>query len=180
MKRICLAVVVGLAVLLTGSLSRVNAADIKMGFVDIEKAANDSEEGMKAISQLNDFKSSKQLVLTEKGKAIEQMKSDLEKQGDIISSEAKKSKIEEVERSERELQRMVSDASQELEKRRREMTESVYKKIIELLAKYGQEEKYTVILPMQSVLYGDKSLDITDIIIKKFNEQKGAKATPAK
>ncbi len=84
------------------------------------------------------------------------MKSDLEKQGDIISSEAKKSKIEEVERSERELQRMVSDASQELEKRRREMTESVYKKIIELLAKYGQEEKYTVILPMQSVLYGDK------------------------
>ncbi len=62
MKKICLAVVVGLAVLLTGSLSRVNAADIKMGFVDIEKAANDSEEGMKAISQLNDFKSSKQLV----------------------------------------------------------------------------------------------------------------------
>ncbi|MGD0281320.1 MAG: OmpH family outer membrane protein [Dissulfurispiraceae bacterium] len=180
MKKICLAVVVGFAVLLTGSLSHVNAADIKMGFVDIERAANDSEEGMKAISQLNEFKSSKQLVLTEKGKAIEQMKSDLDKQGDIISSDAKKSKIEEVERSERELQRMVADASQELEKKRREMTESVYKKIIELLAKYGQDEKYTVILPMQSVLYGDKTLDITDIIIKKFNEQKGAKATPAK
>jgi outer membrane protein len=180
MKKIFLALVVGFAVLLTCALSNVSAADLKMGFVDIDKAANDSEEGRKAISQLNDFKLSKQSVITEKGKAIEKLKSDLEKQGSIISSDAKKSKMEEIERSERELQRMVSDASQEFEKKRRELTESVYKEIIELLSRYGQDEKYTAILPLQSVLYGDKTLDITDIIIKKFNETKGAKATPAK
>src|SRR5208337_4863355 len=164
--------VVGFAVLLNGALSRVNAADMKIGFVDIDKAANDSEEGKKAVSGLKEFMSSRQSTISDRGKEIEKMKSDLEKQGAVMSSDAKKSKIEEIERSEREFQRMVSDANQEFEKKRRELTETVYKEIIEVVVKFGQDQKYTVILPVQSLLYSDKSLDITDIIIKKFNEKK--------
>lgn len=180
MKKIVLVIVVGLAVLLSGALNRVNAADIKIGFVDIDRAANDSEEGKKAVTGLKELMSSKQSVISEKGKAIDKMKSDLEKQGGIISPEAKKSKAEELERSERDLQRMVTDANQEFDKKRRELTESVYKEIIEVIAKYGQEEKYTAVLPLQTMLYSDKSLDITEIIIKKFNEQKGTKPATEK
>lgn len=175
MKKIILVMVVGFAVLLNGALSRVNAADMKLAFVDIDRAANDSEEGKKAVSGLKDFMASRQSTISERGKEIEKMKSDLEKQGAIMSPDAKKSKIEEMERSEREFQRMVQDANQEFEKKRRELTESVYKEIIEIVVKVGQEEKYTVILPVQSMLYGDKTLDITDTIIKKFNESKGHK-----
>ena len=176
MKKIILVMIVGFAVLLNGALSRVNAADMKFGFVDIDRAANDSEEGKKAVTGLKDFMSSRQSSISERGKAIEKMKSDLEKQGAIMSPDAKKSKIEEVERSEREFQRMVSDANQEFEKKRRELTESVYKEIIDVVAKFGQEEKYTIILPVQSLLYSDKTLDITDVIIKRFNESKGTKS----
>ncbi len=176
MKKIVLVMIVGFAVLLNGALSRVNAADMKLGFVDIDRAANDSEEGKKAVGGLKDFMSAKQSAITEKGKEIEKMKSDLEKQGSVMSPDAKKSKIEEVERSEREFQRMVSDANQEFEKKRRELTESVYKEIIDIVGKFGPEQKYTVILPVQSLLYSDKTLDITDIIIKKFNESKGYKS----
>ncbi len=175
MKKVILVMVVGFAVLLNGALSRVNAADMKIGFVDIDKAANDSEEGKKAVSGLKEFMSARQSTISDRGKEIEKMKSDLEKQGAIMSSDAKKSKIEEIERSEREFQRMVSDANQEFEKKRRELTETVYKEIIEIVVKFGQEQKYTVILPVQSLLYSDKSLDITDTIIKKFNEQKKTK-----
>jgi outer membrane protein len=176
MKKIVLVMIVGFAVLLNGALSRVNAADMKIGFVDIDRAANDSEEGKKAVGVLKDFMSSRQSTISEKGKEIEKMKSDLEKQGSIMSQDAKKSKVEELERSEREFQRMVSDANQEFEKKRRESTESVYKEIIDIVVKLGQAEKYTIILPVQSLLYSDKTLDITDTIIKKFNESKGSKS----
>jgi outer membrane protein len=177
MKKILLVMIVGLAVLINGALSRVNAADLKIGFVDLDRAANDSEEGKKAVSGLKDFMSSKQSVITEKGKAIEKMKSDLEKQGSIISADAKKSKMEEAERSEREFQRLVTDANQEFEKKRRELTEAVYKEIIEIISRVGLEEKYSAILPLQSTIYGDKTLDITETILKKFNEHKGVKTT---
>lgn len=179
MRRIFWVMIVGFAVLAGGALSIVNAADLKIGFCDIDKAANESEEGKKAIVGLRDYMSSKQTAIQEKGKAIDKMKSDLDKQGSIISPDARKSRMEELERSEREFQRMVSDANVEFDKKRREFTESVYKEILEVIDKYGQQEKYSVVLPVQSMLYGDKSFDITDIIIKKYNEKKGVNPAPA-
>lgn len=179
MKKIFLVIIVGFVLLAGGVLSRANAADLKIGFCDIDRAANESEEGKKAISGLRDYMSSRQAAIQEKGKAIDKMKSDLEKQGSIISPDARKSRMDELERSEREFQRTVSDANVEFEKKRRELTESVYKEILEIIDKYGRQEKYSIVLPIQSMLYGDKSLDITDIIIKKLNEKKGATSTPA-
>ncbi len=180
MKKILLVMIVGFAVMISGARSIVNAADMKIGVCDIDRTANDSEEGKKAISGLKDYMSSKQATIKEKENEISKMKSDLDKQGAVMSSDAKKSKMEELERSEREFQRMVSDANQEFEKKRRESTTVVYKEIIEVIDKFGQDEKYSIILPVQSLLYGDKTLDITDIIMKKYNEKKGMKPTPEK
>lgn len=180
MKKILLAVIVGFAVLIGATLPKVYAADMKIGFCDIDRAANDSEEGKKAVLGLKDFMSSRQATVQAKGQAIDKMKSDLDKQGAIMSADAKKAKMEELERSEREFQRTVSDANMEFEKKRRELTESVYKEILAIIEKYGQQEKYSLILPVQSMLYGDKSLDITDVIIKKYNEKKGAKPASGK
>ncbi len=171
--------IVGFAVLAGGALSTVNAADLKIGFCDIDRAANDSEEGKKAIVGLRDYMSSAQAAVLEKGRALDKLKGDLDKQGPMMSADARQSKIDELQRSETEYQRMVSDAKTEFEKKRRELTESVYKEILEAIDKYGQQNKYSVILPVQSMFYRDESLDITDIIIKKYNEKKGTKQTPA-
>ncbi|MBI3593291.1 MAG: OmpH family outer membrane protein [Nitrospirae bacterium] len=175
MKKFLAVIISGLFIVSSGMASVALAVE-KIGYVDVDKAANESEEGKKAVANLKDFMSSKQALITEKGKALEKMKADLEKQGAIISPDAKRSKIEEIERSEREFQRIVSDINIELEKKRRELTESIYKEIIDVIEKTGQEGKYSVILTGQSLLYVDKSLDITDTIIKKYNEIKGAKA----
>jgi outer membrane protein len=169
------AVFAGLVVLINGAPARAASGDIKIGFVDMDRASNDSDAGKKAINELRDFMKTVQSEIEEKSKAIEKMKSDLEKQGPAMSADARKSKAEDVERSERDLQRMTEDAKQEFAKKKNELTEDVYKQIIEIVGKYGQDEKYYVILPVQSLLYSDKTHDITDIIIKKFNEQKGAK-----
>ncbi len=108
------------------------------------------------------------------------MKADLEKQAAIISPDAKRTKLEELERSERDFQRMLSDVNAELERKRRELTESIYKEIIEVVDKVGQEGKYDAIFPIQSILSGNKSLDLTDTIIKRYNELKVSKASSKK
>jgi len=177
MKKILLVMIVGFALLISGATSIVNAADNKIGFCNMDRAANDSEEGKKAISSLKDYMSSKQTAIQEKGREIDRMKSDLDKQGSAMAPDAKKSKVEELERSQRELQRMVSDAKEEFERKKRELTESVYKEIIEVIDKFGHDEKYSIILPAQSLLYAEKALDITDIIIEKYNVKKGLKPT---
>ncbi len=180
MKKILLVMIVGFAVLISGAVSIVNAADKKIAFCNMDTAANDSEEGKKAINGLKDYMSSTQAAIQEKGKEIDRMKSDLDKQGSVMSPDAEKSLVEDLERSQRELQRMVSDAKEEFERKRKELTESVYKEIVEVIDKFGHDEKYSIILPEQSLLYADKALDITNIIIKKYNEKKGLKPTAEK
>lgn len=180
MRKILAIMILGLTVLVSGLAFTAHAADTKIGFVDIDKAANNSEEGKKAVSGLKDFMASKQAAINEKGKAIEKMKADLEKQAAIISPDAKRTKLEELERSERDFQRMRSDVNAELERKRRELTESIYKEIIEVVDKVGQEGKYDAIFPIQSILSGNKSLDLTDTIIKRYNELKVSKASSKK
>lgn len=160
--------------------AQTKLGETKLGYVDIDRAANESEEGKKAIGNLKELMSSKQAAVTEKGKSLEKMKGDLEKQGAVMSAEARKAKIEEAERAERDFQRMLADVKQELEKKQRELTESVYKEIMGVIEKIGQEENYSAILPVQQLLYADKALDLTEEVIKRYNAVKGAAKTDAK
>lgn len=164
----------------SGFAASALAADLKIGIIDVDKAANESEEGKKAIASLKDLMASRQATVTEKGKSIEKMKADLEKQAAIISPDAKRSKLEEIERAERDFQRMLSDVNLELEKKRRELTEAIYKEILDMVDKIGQEEKYDVIFPIQSIVYGNKGYDITELVIKRYNESKKASKSSKK
>lgn len=164
--------VVGI-LLLSGT--SVFAADApKIGFVDLVKALNESESGKKAKSDLEFLIKSKQGTIDEKGKAIEKGKSDLEKQASVLSPDARKSKEEELERLIREYQRLVSDAQSEVKKKEGELTGEILKEIRTVVQKIGQDEAYTLILENAEgqILYAIKDVDLTDVIIKKYNESK--------
>jgi Skp family chaperone for outer membrane proteins len=48
----------------------------------------------------------------------------------------------------------------------------IVKEVFELMDKIGKEEGYTMILDRSMVIYGNKEIDITNIVIKKYNESK--------
>ncbi|MBI5076499.1 MAG: OmpH family outer membrane protein [Nitrospirae bacterium] len=161
-------------VLLLGS-STVFAADtLKIGFVDLVKALNESESGKKAKSDLEFLIKSKQGVIDEKGKAIEKGKNDLEKQASVLSQDARKTKEEELERLIREYQRLVSDSQSEVKKKESELTGDILKDIRAIIQKIGQDDAYTLILENAEgqILYSTKEIDLTEVVIKKHNESK--------
>ncbi len=152
-----------------------NAQDaIKVGVVDLLKALNESDQGKKSIAEIDSIKKSKQTTIDEKAKKIEQLKADLDKQASILSAEAKKSKEEEIERLIREFQRLVSDATAELQKKQREVEVEMIKEFRVIITKVGEEEKFSFIVEASEggLLYHDKAIDITDKVIKRFNESK--------
>jgi outer membrane protein len=153
-----------------GSAAR---AEMKIGFMDVDKAVNESEEGKKALSGLKDFMEAKKIAFTEKLNNYEKMKADLAKQSSLISTEARKLKQDDIESLGRDLQRMEADAKQEFLKKRGELMEAIIKELSEVIEKVGSEGKYDAIYP--PMLYYSKSLDITELVIKKFNELKGTK-----
>ena len=68
------------------------AETMKIGYVDIRAALNESDTGKKAKIDLESLIKTKQTVIDEKGKAIEKLKADVEKQASVLSAEAKKAK----------------------------------------------------------------------------------------
>jgi outer membrane protein len=174
MKRFLFIGIAGLF-LLTLMVSPLFAAEnFKVGIVYMFKVLNESEAGKRAKTDLELLIKSKQSALEEKGKAIEKLKAEMEKQASIISPEARKAKEDEMERLRRDSQRMIDDSNVELQKRQRDIESAIVKEIIEVVNKIAQEEKYSLILELgqAGVMFSDKPTDITDKVIKKYNESK--------
>jgi len=147
------------------------AEDVKIGVVDLLKALNESSAGKKAKAELENMIKSKQGTIDEKGKQIEKLRGELEKQSSALTAEAKKSREDELERSIREYQRLVTDAQNDVKKKESEATGAILKELRTIVEQLGQEGGYTVVLENAEgvVLYSKKNLDLTDTVIKKFN-----------
>jgi outer membrane protein len=148
------------------------AETVKFGAVDIQKVLNESENGKKAKSDLEVLIKSKQTTIDEKGRAIEKMKADIEKQASVLSAEARKSKEDELEKQVREYQRLVQDSQAEIKKKESEFTDSILKDIRNIIDKIGEQEGYTLIIEKGMVIYTNKDIDITDMVLKKYDESK--------
>lgn len=160
---------------LAGSVA--HADGLKIGYVDLVKALNESDSGKKAKSDLEFVIKSKQGALDEKGKAIEKLKSDLEKQTAVLSVDARRSKEDELERLIRDYQRLIADSQNDLKKKEGDITGEIIREIREVIEKIGQEEGYSMILENAEgiILFSKKEYDLTAVVIKKYNDMKAAK-----
>ncbi len=148
------------------------AADVKFGSIDLQKLLNESEAGKKAKSDLEVLIKSKESTIKEKGEAIEKLRGELEKQASVLSGEAKKKKEDELEKLLREYQRIIQDSQAEVKKKEGELTDKIIKEIHETIEKIGAEEGYALIIERGMVLYSNKGIDITDRVMKEYNESK--------
>ena len=163
-----------LFILLCIPVSSLAVDTVKIGCVDFQRVLNESEAGKKAKADLEVLVKSKQSTIDEKGKVIEKMKADIEKQASVLSGEAKKSKEEELEKILREYQRLVQDSQAEVKKKELDLTDGIIKDIRQLVEKMGEENGYTLIIEKTGgmVLYSSKDIDLTDVVIKKYNQLK--------
>jgi outer membrane protein len=168
------AISVLLFLLLCMPVSLLAVDDLKIGYIDFQKVLNESDAGKKAKADLEIIVKSKQTTIDEKGKTIEKLKADLEKQASVLSAEAKKSKEEELEKMLREYQRLVQDSQTEVKKKELELTDVIIKDIRQIVEKMGEEGGYTLIIEKTGgmVLYSKKDIDLTDAVIKKYNQTK--------
>lgn len=176
MKKFLLVTILGLFMLSAGMVSTAFAKEtIKVGVVDILRALNESESGKKARAELESLIKSRQLPIEEKHRRIESLRADLEKQAAVLSADARKARAEEIGRLERDFQRLIADAQAEVQKKQMDLENKILKDLRNVINAIAQEGKYSLIIERADglVLYVDKSIDITDAVIKRYNEPKG-------
>jgi len=167
-----LSVVTGM--ILLGWFGSVLAADLKIAYVDIQKAVNDSNAGKEAKKAITKDVEKFQRLVADKQKELQTLKESLDKQILMLTPDARANKEKEYQNKLREFQRWGEDTQNEVNQKRTEMERNISAALMKVIQKIGADEGYTVILERNEniVLFASKSIDITDRVIKAYDAQK--------
>ncbi len=143
---------------------------VKIGFIDMQRALNESEAGKNAKAELEKMFRDKQKAIDERIAQREKLVAELEKQAVVLSEEARRQKQDALDKLTRDLERMISDTNAELQKSQRELEIGIFRDLDKIIRDIGESGGYTVILPSEALLYSTEGIDLTDSIIAKHDE----------
>jgi outer membrane protein len=167
-------VVAGVVVVAACLVAAAEAAS-KIAFVDVQKILVRSVAGVAAREQLEREKAGMQKDVDSRRSEVEKLREELEKKGLVLSADAKRDKEEQLQRKVRDLRRLVDDFQKELERKEQALTQRILQELTGVIERFGRERGYLLILERRgaSVIYGDAEADITEEIIKVFDQDKG-------
>jgi outer membrane protein len=167
-----LSVVIGM--ILLGWFGSVLGADLKIAYVDIQRAVNESNAGKDAKKVITKEVEKFQAQIADKQKILQNMKESLEKQAPMLNPDARVTREKEYQNKLREFQRWGEDTQNEINQKRMDMERNISLGLQKVIQKVGADEGYTLILEKNEsiVLYVSKALDITDRVLKAYDVQK--------
>lgn len=153
---------------LTGSVLAQNIA-----YVDVQKVMNQSKKGQEFKKEIKSKVEYFQKKLDEIDKKISSIEKQLE--SPVLSEEAKKKKRKELTDLKSEGQKIQQEAEKELSQMKAKAERELIIQIREITEKYAKEKNIDLVFvggAIGGVVYFDKSIDITDEILKRLDEEK--------
>ena len=162
----------GIICCLLGAGTAAAAPDFKIGYVDIQRALAASSAGKEAQKKYEEEVKRLQGKLDIKKNEFEKLQQSYQKQKDSLNAKARSDKEEELLSQEKELKRTYQDSQEALRRKNGQLVGELVEKLKKIVDEFGKTEGYTVILEKgaQSVLYADTRVDVTDSIVRKFDD----------
>ncbi len=142
----------------------------KIGFVDMQKAITSTKSFQKEMAKYQASYKGEQKKIQAKEDKIKKKKDELEKQKFVMSPDLISKKEEAWRMEYKNFKRYVQDKNENFQRKRDEMGREILVKMMAVVRKLGKEKKFTVILENKSVLYNDVTVDLTNLVIKKFDK----------
>jgi len=160
-----IALLLGYNIVLAEDFSRV-------GLIDLQRCLKESKEGQKVFQVLKKKKDNLQRRLNTRQKELLELRKELDKQAMMLSLDAKEDKEKTIERKTRELEYLYKDLNEEMARAQGKEKQRIFKELEKIIEKIGSEENYTLIMEKRAggVLYFSKSIDITDQVIKAYDQ----------
>ncbi len=149
---------------------RLAHAELKIAYVDLQRALEETEEGRQAKTKLKTDFEKKQKELDQRQEELKKMKGDLDKQAAILKPDALQSKQQELQQRLVSLQDTYMRLQKQLQEREAEETGRIFKKMSSVIAEIAKTEGVTYVLEKSTgILYAPPSLDLTNELIRKYN-----------
>src|SRR3990170_4449927 len=168
---------VGLVAIGSPALAQTPAPAGKVGFIDVQRVLARSAPGVAAREQLEREKAGMQREMDAKRKELEALRDELEKKGPLMTADARREKQDGFERKRRDAARLADDFQKELEKKEQMLLQHVLQDLSGIVARVGKERGYHIIVEKRGamVLYASAEADLTDEVIRAYDQQAGTK-----
>lgn len=154
----------------------------KIAFVVLQRVVAESAEGKQASARVQALQQKKVAELNERQKAAQGLQEKLDKSGAVMSEAARADLTKQVERANVDMQRATQDAQAEVQELQQQLQEEFQRRIAPIIEAVGKEKGLHYIFngPDSGLVWADASLDITNDVVKKFDQAKPAPPAAAK
>lgn len=154
------------------------AAQVKLGYVDLQRALNEVDEGKAAKALLKKDFEEKQRQLDTKKAEFEKLNADFEKQAALMNDQAKRDKAGDLQRRMVDLQQVYQQLQSDLAQREQEMTGGIYGRMRIIVKEIAEADGFTMVFEERALQYVQPSLDLTNELIRKYNSKHPSTGAP--
>jgi outer membrane protein len=178
MRRLLLFALPLLAIVVSARANAQSAT--KIGFVDVQRAIQEVEEGKAARARLQAELQTKRADIEQKRATLEKMKADYEKQLPVLSDEAKRKKTDELQKAFIDAQQGAQQMQEELQGKEQEAMQGISKRMVQIVNEVVDREGFTYVLDKAALLYAPPASDITNEVVRRYNDRFGGKPVDKK
>ena len=154
-------------------------AGAKIGVIEVQKIVQESAVGKESLARVQKVQQAKQDELAKRQKELRDMEQKIQDQGKSLSEDAMEKLQKDYQAKALDLKRFQDDAQRELEESQRKELGDLEKRIMPVINEVAREQGYTLVFNKfnSGLLYADdKSVDLTEAVITKFNSMIAAPA----
>ncbi|MBI2821363.1 MAG: OmpH family outer membrane protein [Acidobacteria bacterium] len=152
----------------------------KFGFIETMRIVYETEEGKAEISKVQDFINKKQSEYDAKKSDLDKLTEQFQNQQRNLNPETRDEMEKTIQAKDKELRRFQEDTQAEIDRQRDGILGKLGQKVQGLIDDYARENDYAAIfVRAQTQAYVAAGLDITDEIIKRYDEKYPVQKPPA-
>ena len=154
----------------------------KIGVIEVQKIVQESAIGKESLARVQKVQQAKQEDLQKRQKELRDMEQKIQDQGKALSEDAMEKLQKDYQAKALDLKRFQDDAQRELEESQRKELGELEKRIMPVINEVAREQGYALVFNKfnSGLLFADdKTVDLTEAVITKFNSQIAAPAAGA-
>lgn len=156
------------------------AAEMRIAVVDSQRAVVETEDGLRMQATLKKIFDERQRELDQKQNELQKERAELEKQRTTMKPEVLAARAEKWQVEAQTVQQMFMEYNRELQRKQSELMQPILAAAMTVVQRIAKAEGFAMVIDKQAVPYVQPEFDLTDRVIKAYNEGSGTtSAAPA-
>lgn len=165
---------------LLGAARAAQADGPKIGYVDLQRAINETEDGRREKARLKGIFDRKQKELDERSEALKAKIEDLNKKRTLLPEETRLKKEAELSEEMRQVQETYMRHQKDLAEQEQQATGKILERMQRIIGEIAVTEDFTLVLDRNQagLIFAKPEFDLTNQLIRRYNSGAGAGPAP--